>query len=140
MGFRRKSRVLVVQALYSMEMGKDFYLDFSYKWETQKKITEEVLVFSNYLLKGTIDNLENIDYHIKKSLENWKFDRLFKVDLSILRLAVFEILYCDEIPNSVTINEAIDISKDYSEPDAYKFINGVLDKVSKRIAEDKKID
>ena len=64
---------------------------------------------------------------------NWKFERIAKVDLSILRLAIYELLYRNDIPPIVSINEAIDLSKVFSNPDSKRFINGILDKMKDRI-------
>lgn len=72
------------------------------------------------------ENIEEIDNYIIANLEGWSINRLAKVDLSVLRLAIFEIMYRDDIPMEVSINEAIETVKKYSTDDAFKFINGVL--------------
>ena len=75
-------------------------------------------------------NKDRIDQEIVKHLRGWTLERLSKVDLAILRLATYEILFEDEIPQNVSINEAVELSKRYSEDDSRKFINGVLDALS----------
>ena len=77
--------------------------------------------------KSIIDNLDNIDNIIKENLEGcWNYNRIAKIDLAILRVAVNEIYYLDDIPESVAINEAIEIANKYSTDASYKFINGIL--------------
>ena len=93
--------------------------------EDRKKIDLE---FLNSLVNGVINNLEDIDSNISKYLENWSIERLGLTDQAIIRIATFELLYTDT-PNLVCINEAIELSKKYSDESVTKMINGVLDKV-----------
>jgi len=83
--------------------------------------------FAEELITGTIDHFEEIDEVIKRYAKNWDFARVARIDLAILRLAIYEMLYRRDIPPVVSINEAIDMSKEYSIPDAKRFINGILD-------------
>ncbi len=90
---------------------------------------DEAQIDKNYLFKtlnDAINNLELIDNKIKDNAKGWKLKRIAKVDLAILRIALSEILFNEEIPNGVSINEAVDIGKKYSTDDAHKFINGIL--------------
>ena len=95
------------------------------------KPAEEAIDFARLLITGTINNLDVIDRVIRNQLENWDFTRLARVDLAILRIAVYCLLYQQDIPITVTIDEAIDISKDFGSDESYRFINGVLDAVRK---------
>jgi N utilization substance protein B len=95
------------------------------------KPAEEAIDFARLLITGTINNLDVIDRVIRNQLENWDFTRLARVDLAILRIAVYCMLYQQDIPITVTIDEAIDISKDFGSDESYRFINGVLDGVRK---------
>ncbi|WP_195952518.1 transcription antitermination factor NusB, partial [Clostridium saudiense] len=79
------------------------------------------------------DNLEDIDSRIVNALVNWKLDRVSKVNLTILRLAVGEMLFVDDVPGSVAINEAVELTKKYSDEKSTSFVNGVLDKVLKTL-------
>jgi N utilization substance protein B len=81
------------------------------------------------LVKGVIDNQAAIDKVMEKFSDNWKLSRMACVDRNIIRIAVFEMLYCDDIPPRVTINEAVDIGKKYGTEDSGAFINGVLDSI-----------
>ena len=95
------------------------------------KPAEEAIDFARLLITGTINNLDVIDRVIRNQLENWDFTRLARVDLAILRIAVYCLLYQQNIPITVTIDEAIDISKDFGSDESYRFINGVLDGIRK---------
>lgn len=85
------------------------------------------------VFKGVFDNLEKIDECISVNIRGWKISRLSKVTLSLLRLAIFEMLYMAEIPLGVSINEAVELAKKYSTADDAAYINGVLGTVSKTI-------
>lgn len=129
MGLRRKARVLAFQTLYSWDMSNepiDELVSFSWKKE---EISSDISDFARLLVLGAVENIEKIDEAIKKNIRNWDFDRLAKVDLAILRLAVYEILFRDDVPHGVSINEAIEIGKSFGSDESYKFINGVLDNI-----------
>ena len=135
MSSRRKARVLAFQTLFSMEFN---YLNLEqlikFEWLDEshlKSLDEETILFTKLLVTGTVENLKEIDEVIKKQLQKWNFDRVVKVELAILRLSVYSILFQKDIPVTVTINEAIDIAKEFGADDAYKFINGVLDGLKK---------
>ena len=131
MGSRRKGRILAFQSLYGWEINRDSLtgiLDFSWLDESRRKrMDNETIIFSKLLVSGAIENIEEIDKAIKKHLDNWDFSRLNKVDLAILRLSVYSLRYQKEIPASVTIDEAINIAKEFGNEDSYRFVNGVLD-------------
>lgn len=97
----------------------------SLELEDRKKIDLE---FLSSLVNGVIDNLADIDKYIAKYLENWNIERLGLTDQAIIRIATYELLYTDT-PNLVCINEAIELSKKYSDEKVSKMINGVLDKI-----------
>ena len=93
--------------------------------EERKKINT---IFLNDLVTGVLDNIDNIDNSISKYLENWSIDRLGLTDQAIIRIGVYELLFTDT-PDLVCINEAIELSKKYSDDKVVKMINGVLDKI-----------
>ena len=128
---RRKGRILAFQALYSWDLGNvdiDNVLDFAWvEKETLERMGDESLSFSKLLVSGTIEHIEEIDSVIKSHLTNWDFDRLNKVDLAILRISVYPLLFQKDIHSSIIIDEAIDISKEFGSDDSFKFINAVLD-------------
>jgi N utilization substance protein B len=129
---RRRAREYALQALFQREFTGDKQ-NFSpdegpLASRGEKKETEK---FAEALVQGTIDNLEEIDRVLKKAAEHWEMDRMAAVDRNILRFAVFEILYRDDIPSAVTINEALEIAKKYSSLESVPFINGLLDRIAR---------
>jgi N utilization substance protein B len=140
MGSRRKGRVLAFQGIFSWDMNPDQNDILTFTWleeERRQKFDEQTFTFASLLLKGTLDHIEEIDDAIRSHLNHWDFNRVNKVDLAILRLSTYSLLFQKEIPGSVTINEAISISKLYGIDDSYKFINGVLDSIRKEPSEKK---
>ncbi|PKL26585.1 MAG: transcription antitermination factor NusB [Spirochaetae bacterium HGW-Spirochaetae-3] len=135
MASRRKARIVAFQALYAWDassMGFDELLSFSWLGEDSAASTDEELkTFAGLIVSGTIENIEAIDLLIKKHLDHWAFERLKKVDLAILRVSVYSLVFQSDIPVQITIDEAIEIAKEYGAEDSYRFINGVLDAVWK---------
>lgn len=129
---RTKARECALKVLYQTELTKDSYED-SLKafWEMASELEESVKEFAGQLVKGVADNKEEIDKVISEYATNWQIERMAVVDRNILRMASFELLYLDDIPPKVSINEAIDIAKRYGDTDSGKFVNGILDKISK---------
>jgi transcription antitermination protein NusB len=133
MGTRRKARELGVQLLYQYDLGKMAPDEaMSLFWEhfpANLKIRD----FCRQLVLGTLDRLALIDELLGEASENWSLHRMSVVDRNILRLATYELLDRSDIPPSVSLNEAIEIAKKYSTPDAAVFINGVLDRVKRMV-------
>lgn len=129
---RTKARECALKVLYQIEMTKDNY-DNSLRifWESESQMEETVKEFGNQLVKGVKDNIKEIDSMISKYTTNWQINRMAVVDRNILRIATYEILYLDDIPPKVSINEAVDIAKKYGDTDSGKFVNGILDKINK---------
>lgn len=92
-------------------------------------INENDRVFFTDLIKGVTENIDRINEIIEENLKSWKMNRIAKTDLAILQLAVYEIFYRDDVPDSVAINEAVELGKEYGTDDSGSFINGVLGKV-----------
>ena len=133
MASRRKGRILAFQALYCWESTRipaDELMMFS--WLEGKKraaLDEGITGFSRLLITGTIENIKAIDEMIKKHLQNWDISRLNRVDLAILRMSVYTLIYQREIAPSIVIDEAIGISKEFGTDDSFRFVNGVLDSI-----------
>jgi N utilization substance protein B len=143
MASRRKGRILAFQALYSWDLVysqtrkaliPEGLLDFPWL-ETEKKqaLDEATSAFSRLLVTGTVENIAAIDKMISRHLKNWEMSRLNRVDLAILRMSAYALMYQDDMAPSITINEAIGISKEFGTDDSYRFINGVLDSINRSL-------
>ncbi len=136
MSSRRNGRILAFQAIFSREFNNEKNEDtVAMGWldeEHRRKYDEATLSFSRLLIRGTLENLDYIDQNIKENLKNWDFSRISCVERAILRISVYSMLFQKSIPVTVTINEAVDIAKDFGSDESYKFINGVLDGIRKR--------
>ncbi|EAD3257312.1 transcription antitermination factor NusB [Listeria monocytogenes] len=118
---RREAREKALQALFQIELN-EMSLDQAIK----NIMEDEQDDYMEKLVEGVMANKAEIDAIIEPNLDNWRIDRLSKVDLSLLRLSVYEIKYLDDVPNRVSLNESIEIAKIYSDEKSSKFINGVL--------------
>lgn len=132
---RRKGRILAFQALFSYDVGnisEESLLDFSWVDDAVlERMGEDGRLFARLLVSGTIEHLEEIDENIKAHLSNWKFERLNKVDLAILRMSTYSLMFQKDMHPSIVIDEAVDISKEYGSDESYKFVNAVLDGIHK---------
>lgn len=123
---RKHARESTMKLLYQMEVNLDFSqgaVDIFFD-NNDFDIGEKTYIKD--AIEKVIDNLEEIDYSIQSYIKGWELNRLAKVDLSTLRIAVYEIMYREDIPVEVSINEAIEIAKKYSTEESSKYINGVL--------------
>jgi transcription antitermination factor NusB len=129
---RTKARECALKILYAIDIRKDPPEECSgIFWESHSTIKGEVREFCDYIIDGVSRNKDSIDAVITKYATNWQIQRMPTIDRNILRLATFELLYGDNIPPKVSINEAIEMAKRYGDKDSSKFINGVLDKINK---------
>jgi N utilization substance protein B len=132
---RRKGRILAFQALYSYDAGNiDLETLLSFSWvegDVLQRMGEDSLAFARILVSGTVDHLKEIDEVIASHLANWDFNRLNKVDLAVLRISVYPLMFQPDIHPSIIIDEAIDISKEFGTDESFKFINAVLDNIRK---------
>jgi N utilization substance protein B len=134
---RRDGRVAALQFLFAWSINSPTNLaqDLFTFFEGQEKPREHY-AFGEELINGVIQNIADIDARIKGLAHNWEFDRIAKIDLAILRLAMYEMIYRKDIPPVVSINEAIDLSKQFSNADAKRFINGILDRLKDQLGRD----
>jgi len=136
---RRFGRIIVLSALYQMDIAntpKEKILKLDW---VEKKITEELKEFIFDLINGTLEHLEEIDSLIKEYSTNWKFERIAPIDKAILRFSIYCLLYKKDIPENVVIDEAIELSKIYSSEKSYKFINGILDGIKNKKTKEKPV-
>lgn len=133
---RRKSRIFAFQALYSFDvgqMGSEQLVSLSWLDEKSlEKLSETGKVYTQLLISGTLENLEAIDKKISENLANWDFERLNRVDLAILRISVYPLLFQKDLHPSIIIDEAVQIAKEFGSEDSFKFVNAVLDNIHKK--------
>lgn len=133
---RRLGRVLALQLLYALDVSplsrEEVEGDF---WDRMGRVRGDVKGFAKDIVKGTYENLENIDHLISRCIDNWRLERLSVIDRNILRIATYEFICRKDIPQLVSIDEAIELAKIYSSDDSPAFVNGVLDKVRKVVKE-----
>lgn len=132
---RKETREEAVKISYCMDINKDFDKNLPCKFINHFEIEDVDTEYLNKTIDDLIDNIEVIDKYITDNSKDWKINRIAKVDLAVLRVAIAEILYNDQIPESVSINEAVEISKKYSNEDSHKFINGILGTVVRSIGQ-----
>ena len=130
-GKRRRAREIALQILYQMEVNPvDPQEALELFWRNFSP-SEEVKEFAARIVEGVHRHKREIDKLIKRSSEHWKLERMDRVDRNILRMGVFELIYCDDIPIKVALNEAIDLGKKFGSEESGAFINGILDRISK---------
>lgn len=158
MRMRRQARERAVQFLFQYELNPPEELEEALRqfWESQREAAivqenspatwgvrpslpppspEEILAqkFSERMIRDVLVHRDELDERIKKHVQNWDIHRIAAVDRNILRLALYELLYREDIPPVVSINEAVDIAKKFSTEESGKFVNGVLDRVRSEI-------
>jgi len=129
MGYRRRSRELALQALFCMDMNQDTSQEMLERFCANFRPSAEVGPFFLTLVEGVVREMGRLDRMIGEFSKNWKLSRMSIVDRNVIRIAVYEILFCEDIPPKVSINEAIDIGKKYGTEDSGAFINGIVDSI-----------
>ena len=131
---RRENRKCAIQFLYQWELNKPEQVSAALRvfLESQDQ-PRDYYAFTEELVHGTLEHIEEVDAEILAHAANWTFERIAKVDLSILRLAIYELLHRRDIPPVVSINEAIDLGKVFSSLDSKRFINGILDQMKNKL-------
>ena len=132
MGKRRRARELVLQYLYAETMIENSWETLSENTVGIKQNDQELLEFTGLLFRKTIAHKDELDREVAAMLENWDISRVALIDRLILRLALCEFLYFEEIPPKVTMNEAIDLAKKFSTGESGRFVNGILDALYKK--------
>ena len=125
---RKKARDNAFKCIYELEFIKDKNLDdiLSNCYEENNN-SEEEKEYIQMIVNGVKENIKKIDDIILSKLKNWSLDRIAKIDLAILRLAIYEVLYVDSIPDKVSANEAVELAKTYGNNDSKSFVNGVIE-------------
>ncbi len=130
---RTEAREYALKMLYAVDITKDGPEDcIKNFWDNHDTVNDQIKKFADYLVMGTCKNKDLIDKLISKYAKNWQIERMATIDRNIIRMATFELLFAEDIPPKVSINEAIEIAKKYGDKDSNKFVNGVLDKINKQ--------
>ncbi len=134
---RRDGRMAAVQFLYSWEINRPEDLAQALElFFAEQEQPRDHFAFGEELIHGAIEHMSEIDGHIRGLAQNWDFERIAKIDLTILRVGIHEMLHRKDIPPVVSINEAINLSKQFSNADAKRFINGILDRLKDQLGRD----
>ncbi|MFQ5949240.1 MAG: transcription antitermination factor NusB [Nitrospiria bacterium] len=128
MGFRRKGRERALQVLFQTDFCRDPRKSQA-SFPVENKGVPQVQAFAKRLVEGVFQHVDEIDRMIGRYTEHWSPKRMALIDRCILRFSIFELLYLEEIPPKVTINEAIEIAKKYGNEDSGAFVNGILDHI-----------
>ncbi len=134
---RTRSREFALQILYQADIRhediKSILSDF---WKSQSQSSEElepsIMEFAENLAQGTQENIKQIDTTISSYAQNWQLERMAVIDRNIMRMSCYELLFLDDVPPKVSINEAVDLAKKYGDLESGKFVNGILDKINKK--------
>ena len=128
---RTQARECALQILYQLEMNpapvEEVIRSF---WAENSESSEDIRAFAEMLVRGSLEHRDEIDRIVLKATENWQLDRMAVIDRSILRFSTYELLYVEDILRKVTINEAVNLAKKFSQEESGKFVNGVLDKIN----------
>lgn len=134
MGRRRKGREVALQFLYQLDLhGEDDPAPHAEEFWNRHPVDEATRTFADALVRGAKQNQAKTDELIRQYVEHWDLERMAVVDRNILRLAIYELLWAEDVPAKVAINEAIEIAKKFGTRDSSRFINGVLDRIHKEL-------
>jgi len=126
---RRRSRESALQVLYQWDMTQQDARKGLVHFKEHFSLKEESDPFLDLIVQGVLTHCQEIDRLIEQYSEHWRLGRMAPIDRTILRIAIFELLYCEEIPPKVTLNEAVDLGKQFGSDESGSFINGILDHI-----------
>jgi len=132
-GVRREGRENAVQALYAIELGPAQPREAIHLFWESNRFKPAAKAFAQELLTGLLDKSAELDKAISAKSPNWSISRMAKIDLAVIRLAAYELIYREDIPKNVTINEAIEIAKKFGSEESPAFVNGILDEISRTL-------
>jgi N utilization substance protein B len=135
MGKRRAARELALRLLFQMDVGNAPLHDVLASLD-QRPHNLETIEFARLLLEGAVAQRAAIDEVLERYAREWSLDRMASVDRNVLRIATYEILFCPEIPPSVSVDEAVEMVKKYSTAESGKFVNGILGNLVRHLDEE----
>ena len=129
---RTQARECALQILYQYEMNPEPMPEILKKFWSQQDETfsAEIRAFAEKLALGTVEHQAEIDKVIERYADNWELSRMAMIDRNIMRFATYELLYLADVPPKVTLNEAVNLAKKFSQEGSGKFVNGILDKIN----------
>ena len=133
MSARTKSRKRAVDAVFAADIrGKSplELLDDTLEQNSERQNQDVIFAYAKYIVEGVIKHKDEIDAYLEAYSQGWTLDRMPTLDRAIMRVATWEIVYNDDVPDSVAVNEAVEIAKEYSTDDSPAFINGLLNKIA----------
>ena len=138
MATRRDGREWALQILFGLDFNAKDDLDrvFEYFFSTHADSDARTREFTESLVRGVVEHRKELDAAIEKYAKNWKLSRMGAVDRNVMRLAMYELLHCPDIPPAVVINEAVDLAKYFSNTESGKFVNGILDRARRELRDD----
>ncbi len=137
MGLRRTARECALQMLYEYDVGRHAPEAILESFWDMNEQPEKIREFAGQLFRGTLGRLKEIDKLIQGHTKNWRLSRMAAVDRTVLRLAVFELVSDDKTPDTVVINEALEIAKKFSTNESAQFVNGILDSIKNDLLEER---
>ena len=132
---RRRSRESALQVLYQWDMTQQDARKGLVHFKEHFSLKEESDPFLDLIVQGVLTHCQEIDRLIEQYSEHWRLGRMAPIDRTILRIAIFELLYCEEIPPKVTLNEAVDLGKQFGSDESGSFINGILDRILNEVVQ-----
>jgi transcription antitermination protein NusB len=126
---RTRGREIALQVLYQLEQNPGQGPDEVTRFIERRLREPKLCAFAGALVGGVLEHQPRIDSLISEVAENWRLDRMAAIDRNILRLGAYELLYCDDVPTKVAINEALELAKRYSTAQSSRFVNGILDRL-----------
>lgn len=134
---RRAAREKAFQILFQIDVGRTRPREAIQSTLEDAGLDEKEIAYVEKVVNGTLSHLQELDGYIRRFAVDWEVDRLANVDRSLLRLALFEMLYMDDIPPAVSINEAVELCKIFNSTESSRFVNGLLDRVKKHLEEER---
>jgi N utilization substance protein B len=132
---RSGAREFAMMLFYQMEAQNDFEIDIKTAFVKENALNKKQIEYVDKIYTLLCEHLAEADALIERASDNWTINRIDKIDLAVLRVAIVEIMSLDDIPKSVSINEAVSIAKKYGTSDSGKFVNGILGKIAKIVSE-----
>ena len=129
---RTQARECALQILYQYEMNPEPMPEILKKFwsEQDETFSEDIRDFAEKLARGTVEHQAEIDKVVERYADNWELSRMAMIDRNIMRFATYELLYLADVPPKVTLNEAVNLAKKFSQEESGKFVNGILDKIN----------